>query len=305
MSDKSYFDQATDVAKLLNIKLTTKAWGGGRVPMCGFPLMHLDKYLKVLVQQQQRLVAICEEFMRDPALGPKGGFDRRVTRIVTPGTLIDEPFLNPYENNYLLSIVHEPRAAGATSSVGLAWIDVSTGDCFTQEVPVDALQDQLARINPREVVLDISLQGETDHPVLRALSEDDFLISYTSPSRSATQPPLVKAEADDDDVTSLLDHGNVPTKALTGVEAHAMQLLMTYMRNNLLEHMPSTLAPRQEAAMSRMQIDAHTIKALEIRETMAEGGTAGSLLSVIKRTVTTSGTRLLARWLCKNILFFC
>ncbi len=61
---QSYFDQATEMARLLNIKLTTRKWGGKRVFMCGFPLMHLDKYLKVLVQQNKRFVALCEEFPR-------------------------------------------------------------------------------------------------------------------------------------------------------------------------------------------------------------------------------------------------
>ena len=94
-SSQSYFDQAAEVATLLNIKLTKKSWDGQRILMAGFPIMHLHKYLKILVQDHSRLVALCEEFPKDPAVGAKAGFDRRVVRIVTPGTLIDEPFLNP------------------------------------------------------------------------------------------------------------------------------------------------------------------------------------------------------------------
>ena len=105
--------------------------------MCGFPLMHVNKYLKILVQDNNRFVAMCEEFMKSRILGPKGGFDRRVTRIVTPGTLIDEPFLNQYENNYLLSVHFPPTVSNdgdveVDTPVGLAWIDVSTGEFFAK-----------------------------------------------------------------------------------------------------------------------------------------------------------------------------
>ena len=85
-SSQSYFDQAAEVATLLNIKLTKKSWDGQRILMAGFPIMHLHKYLKVLVQDHSRLVALCEEFPKDPAVGAKAGFDRRVVRIVTPGS---------------------------------------------------------------------------------------------------------------------------------------------------------------------------------------------------------------------------
>ena len=103
--------------------------------MCGFPLLHLDRHLKTLVQHHKRFVAMCEEF---PISGSSGetGFERRVTRIVTPGTLIDEPFLNTLENNYLLSVHLVPEKP----FIGLAWIDVSTGEFFSKESTLQALQ---------------------------------------------------------------------------------------------------------------------------------------------------------------------
>ncbi|KAH8100583.1 muts domain V-domain-containing protein [Cristinia sonorae] len=287
---ESYFEQAADVARLLNIKLTTKSWGGGRVPMCGFPLIHLDKYLKVLVQQQKRFVAICEEFMRDPTLGPKGGFDRRVTRIVTPGTLIDEPFINPYENNYLLAVAQD---VSDDRSVGLAWIDVSTGDFFTLQTPPDGLLDHLVRINPKEVVLERS-RKESGHHLLQTLAEENFPMSYISTEVVTPANRVLEEKAG-----ALSDLQQHPSpQSLTAVEVAAMQILTSFMREHLREHMPVLMAPRREDLMPRMQIDSHTIKALEIRETVAEGGTTGSLLSVIRKTVTTGGTRLLTRWLC-------
>ncbi|KAI0961363.1 hypothetical protein AcV7_000482 [Taiwanofungus camphoratus] len=300
---ESYFDQAMEVSRLLNIKLTQRTWDGQRIWMCGFPLMHLNKYLKVLVQNQKRFVAMCEEFPRSPVLGAKGGFDRRVVRIVTPGTLIDEPFLNPYENNYLLSVVSQGSCTGGSENtlselVGLAWIDVSTGEFFTKNTTYEGLRDELVRIGAREIVLDRENMSEESHPVRSAIAEEGCFTSYFSLTGSADIPPhFADNSSDSDDLTSNASSAFTESM-LTGPEVDAVKLLTAFMRANLLEHMPLLSSPSRETSSGRMQIDAHTLKSLEIREGLSDGGSTGSLLSVVKRTVTSSGTRLLARWLC-------
>ena len=283
--------------------------------MCGFPLMHLDKYLKVLVQQNKRFVAICEEFMRDRTLGPKGGFDRRVTRIVTPGTLIDEPFLNAYENNYLISIAPENVSGESpedgVTKFGLAWIDVSTGDFFTKSTCLDELRDELVRIGPKEVVLDRRLQDSAQHPIRHVLAEEGLLISYAEvvdpvdANATGIQAPTSDV-GDDLTLVSGTPIAEELMQPLSASESKAVELLAAYMHANLLEHMPRLTSPNREVDSGRMQIDAHTLRALEIRESMREGGVSGTLFSVVKRTVTTSGTRLLARWLCRcDIFLYC
>ncbi|KAJ8494922.1 hypothetical protein ONZ51_g2034 [Trametes cubensis] len=308
---ESYFDQAADVARLLNIKLTQKTWGGQRILMCGFPLMHLNKYLKVLVQEHNRFVAMCEEFARDPTLGAKGGFDRRVVRIVTPGTLIDEPFLVPYENNYLLSVVPAPppewvevkHAVSPKLPIGLAWIDVSTGEFYTKSTVFSSLKDELVRISPKEVVLDQRLSKDGAQHVRNAIVEEGFFVSsFTYPEEPPTDDVISvttsATQASPDDLTSIqLKDGLLPVP-LSEEETKAVELLTAFMHTNLMEHMPTLSSPTREVSSGRMQIDSQTVKSLEIREGLRDGGTTGSLLSVIKRTVTTSGTRLLARWLC-------
>ncbi|KNZ78251.1 MutS like protein, partial [Termitomyces sp. J132] len=85
---------------LLGIKLTTRKWGNGHVPMCNFLLAHLDKYLKALVQQNKQFVAMCKEF---PCYSERTKtFDRQVTCIVTPRMLIDEAIFEPFQNNIIL-----------------------------------------------------------------------------------------------------------------------------------------------------------------------------------------------------------
>ena len=281
---QSYFDQAPEIAKLLNIKHTTKSWGGQRVDMCGFPLAHLERHLKVLVQTLHRRVALCEEFKR-----PDGTFERRVTRIVTPGTLIDEAFLNPYENNYMLAISN-PEKEG--SPIGLAWMDVSTGEFFSQSCPLSALRDELARIAPKEIVLYISLEDQPTHPIRLAISEETTAFtSFISSPASSTAAPSRGEPSNTEGLTA------ASTSNFTSTETSAISLLTSYLESNLLEHMPALSKPLRLGKESRMQLDSHTIKSLEIRESMREGGATGSLLSVINRTVTSSGTRLLSRWL--------
>lgn len=248
--------------------------------MCGFPTMHLDKYLRVLVQQHKLFVAMCEEFPRYTN-GQKPEFDRRVARIITPGTLIDEPFLNPFENNFLLAISADlPSCEPSTQEIGLAWIDVSTGEFFTKTIPLEGLKDDLARISPQEIVLVQELRDRPSDPVRQLLEDEGNFLTYVELSDS-----------------SLHQYG--PTYTLQ--ESIAINILTTYMRVNLMEHMPQLSAPSREGTNERMQIDSHTIKALEIRESAREGGQTGSLLSAIKRTMTSSGTRSLTRRLC---LFF-
>ncbi|KAJ7706453.1 muts domain V-domain-containing protein [Mycena rosella] len=307
---ESYFDQANEVARLLNIKLASRKWDGATVPFCGFPLQHIDKYLKVLVQQHRRFVALCEEFPRYTTHG-LAGFDRRVARVVTPGTLIDESFLNQYENNYLLAISQMPAGA---REVGLAWIDVSTGEFYSKPVTYELLRDELARINPREIVLDKSLETQKPPQLEHVLAEELHCVSYITPSTDQEESGVDSAASDSkqpesegaargvlsatpvDDVT---DAALFPAfSEFTSQELAAINLLTTYLHANLLEHMPKLTMPAREGSAARMQIDSHTIKALEIRESIREGGVKGSLLSVVKRTSTSSGTRLLARWLC-------
>ncbi|EGO52306.1 hypothetical protein NEUTE1DRAFT_71749 [Neurospora tetrasperma FGSC 2508] len=102
-----YFEHAEEVGPLLNLKVSQKKTSGGPVSMAGFPFFQLDRYLKVLVEDLNRHVAIAEEYRNSPSEQIKSGglmHNRRVTRIVTPGTLIDENFMDPYANNYIMAI---------------------------------------------------------------------------------------------------------------------------------------------------------------------------------------------------------
>jgi DNA mismatch repair ATPase MutS len=257
--------------------------------MCGFPILHLHKYLKVLVEKHKRRVVMCEEFFREPLEGPKGGFDRRVVRIITPGTLIDEPFLNADVNNYLLSVGARGPLESTSQIIGLSWIDVSTGEFFAKECTIGNLRDELVRIAPREVVMD-KVTADDSHlsAAFEVMDQEGIVLSLVTP-RPVGQETSHRPSGDPEP----------PTTTLSQNESTAVKLLTTFLHDNLLESMPKLTQPSREFSEGRMEIDSHTVKGLEIRESMREGGTTGSLLSVIKRTATSSGTRLLARWLCR------
>jgi DNA mismatch repair ATPase MutS len=292
--------------------------------MSGFPLVHLDRHLKTLVQLERRFVAMCEEFPLHSNTNSKE-FERRITRIITPGTLIDESFLNPLDNNYLLAISPSSLSSAPAQTIGLAWIDVSTGEFFSKLGLLECLRDELARIAPREVVLDLHLKDTPNHPIFSVLANIDCPKSYTSPPalQTNTNPPfqhdpalpslamdrhhrqhglteVSSPESAQQQTVQFLNFG--PSEDLNSLpteESFAIALLTKFLKENLMEHMPLLERPIREGSQELMQIDSHTIQDLEIRESIYEGGTKGCLLSVVKRTTTNGGARLLARWLCE------
>jgi DNA mismatch repair ATPase MutS len=264
--------------------------------MCGFPLAHLDRHLKTLVMSCGRFVALCEEFSSS---NRGGSFTRRVVRVVTPGTLIDESFVNPYLNNYLLAI--HPSLESEDRRIGLAWMDVSTGEFFSQPTTLDGLRDDIARINPRETVMPSNVQSASVNEISQILT-DEGNIKNNIVNSDLTPPdsfPTLDAQEYITDDLADINPQDISSPAIYAVEETlAIRLLTSTLNGRLLEHMPRLPSPTRQAVDSRMQVDSHTIHALEIKDKMLEGGPGGSLLSTIKRTVTSGGTRLLARWLC-------
>lgn len=253
--------------------------------MCGFPLVHLDRHLKTLVQQSGLFVAICEETKTS-----QGDFERHVARIVTPGTLIDESFLNVQQDNYVLAV---GMSSETSSALGLSWIDVSTGEFYSQVSSLEDLADDLARIAPREIVLHKSLEEQQQHAVRLALAGNAPSICYVLPTDEASTRTSIPHFAPESFVFS----------SAHPEESQSIRLLTYFLRENMLDMMPDLAAPTFQSQESRMQIDSHTIKGLEIKES-SDGGVKGTLLSVVKRTVTNGGARLLSRWLCAPSLNF-
>jgi DNA mismatch repair ATPase MutS len=265
------------------------------------------------VQDLGKHVAICDEFLNDAPTKAKGEpqYTRRVSRIVTPGTLIDEHFMDPWENNYLLSIhvnlevLKENSAKVSPGSskvspvlnlprteVGLAWIDLSSGDFITQSTDIASLPSAVARIRPREIVLDSIFAEDQNSQIVSILEEDGHMITFQEP---AAQPlsvadwiPMMEDVVEDFDL-----------KNFSITEVAAGGSLLHYVKHQLLGARTRLQAPVRHQAEDHMSIDKNSLRALEIRTTIRDGSHQGSLLHSLKETVTKSGTRLLTQRLCK------
>jgi DNA mismatch repair ATPase MutS len=257
----------------------------------------------MLVQDMNRYVAISEEFANDPSNRVKSGlqFDRRVTRIITPGTLIDEKFVDPWENNFLLSIHLEELQSppdpelSQTKQLGLAWLDLSSGDFFTQNIDLEALPSAIARISPREIVIDKSFEGEKAGILSSVLSEGQYVVTYHQIKSTDSSSPWM--DQFEDDAAAEQDK-------FTGLEVGAGNVLLHYVETQLQGRLPKLRSPIQRQNEEYMAIDRNSLKALEIRETLRDGLFEGSLLHAIRRTVTKSGSRLLSRRISKKLARF-
>lgn len=329
-----YLHQAEEYGPLLNLKVAQKRTSAGPVPMSGFPFFQLDRFLKTLVVDLNCYVAIAEEFPNSAGDRIKANglmHDRRVTRVITPGTLIDENFIDPYANNYVMAIHVSPRqkdeekgegeeatandgdnetistnidigplatlqsnAAAATAStaaatpIGVAWIDVSTGQFYTQATTVTSLQTVLSRVAPREVVVDKILESQRDeHKLFSVLAEDKHLITFAAPGEHL---PLSAW-------TPMLESEVAAPQSFTADEVAAGSLLLQYIRDRLQGLSMRLQPPLRYENMSVMSIDKSTMRALEIKQTIRDAGFRGSLLHAVRRTVTKGGARLLHNWL--------
>ncbi|KAF5981230.1 hypothetical protein FCOIX_4355 [Fusarium coicis] len=341
-----YFEHAEEYGPLLNIKVANKRTNAGLVPMAGFPFFQLDRFLKILVQDLGRHVAIAEEYPNSPTAKVRSGglmHDRRVARIITPGTLIDENFMDPYANNYVMAIHidtgikatntdtdvktvngrvagsegglagHEPesdhpspsavdvgvgRRAGQsrrfqdTMSLGLAWLDLSTGYFCTQEANLASLPTILSRLCPRELLLDQALQSCPGNGLSDLLTEDRHIISYAPcPHDSSLFHP--------ENWTPMLECAltKLEASAFSPAEVHAAGFLLGYVKDRLQGMSMKLQPPLRNKDMQIMAVDKNSMRALEIKQTIRDGVFRGSLLHAIRRTVTKSGARLLNEWL--------
>ena len=280
-----FFEDARLAAEALDITLTKRGRHAGEdIPMCGVPVHSHEGYLSRLIRKGFK-VAVCEQ-MEDPANARKRGgksvVERAVIRVVTPGTITEDSLLDSRSHNYLAAL------ADLHGAMGLAWIDVSTGDFEVQPLAAPALGAVLARLSPGELLVPERLFAQA---ALADLFRDwKDVVS-----------PLPNARFDSENARRRLEtlYG---VRALDGfggfsrAELAAAGALVDYIELTQKGRLPRLSPPRRLAEGAVMEIDAATRRNLELSITLS-GERRGSLLSVIDRTVTGAGARLLAAWL--------
>ena len=282
-----FFEDAEIASRALGIVLTKRGKHGGEdIPMCGVPVERADDYLQRLIGLGHR-VAVCEQ-MEDPAEAKKRGnksvVRRDVVRLVTPGTITEENLLEPGRANLLLAIGRR-RAGEDHMLYGLAAVDISTGRFAVSEIDAAGLPGEIARLDPREIVLPDTI---LDDPALTGFWRE-------------TQVPLCPLPRDGLDAASaenrLCEHYGVATLDAFGdftrAEIVAAGTALAYVARTQIAARPALEPPRRESVSASLAIDAATRANLELTRTLA-GERAGSLLATIDMTVTPGGGRLLA-----------
>jgi DNA mismatch repair protein MutS len=276
-----FFDDAVAAAEALDIALTKRGkHSGADIPMCGVPVHAAEGYLLTLIRKGFR-VAVCEQ-MESPAEAKKRGYKavvkRDVVRLVTPGTLTEDALLEARRHNYLAAYA-EVREASA-----LAWVDISTGAFHVMSLPLVRLGPELARLAPSELI--VSEAKEAD---LRQLVSD-FNLALTGLARSAFDSTNAEKRICDLFQVASLDAFGSFERA----EVSAMGALIDYLDLTQRGKLPLLRHPQRESEAKTVQIDAATRRNLELTHSLS-GGRSGSLLSVMDRTVTAAGARLLER----------
>ncbi|MGD0794409.1 MAG: DNA mismatch repair protein MutS [Dehalococcoidales bacterium] len=276
------FDEDAKIAsKELEIVLTSREMGkGNKVPLAGIPYHALDGYLAKLINRGYK-VAIVEQMTKPGET--KGLVQRDVVRLVTPGTVLEPGLLDSKSNNYLVSVV------GGEGEVGLAFVDITTSEFATTQLPLARAATELQRLNPSEVIAaeEAGLEGlGYSGPVTRL---DGYIFGLETATRNLLEHF---------GVASLEGYGcaHLPLAIkAAGAIVHYIQKTQKAVGAQLTHLSTYT-------ASDFMALDAQTQRNLELFQSARPGTAAGSLLSVIDLTKTPMGGRLLKRWLGQPLL---
>jgi DNA mismatch repair protein MutS len=272
-----FFDDARKAAQLLNLTLTHRGESAGqRIPMAGIPHHAAEGYLARLLKLGES-VAICEQ-IGDPATS-KGPVERKVVRIVTPGTVTDEAWLEERQDNLLAAL------APAGGRFGLAWLDMASGRFVLQEIAdVERLLGELERLNPAELLLD------EDWPAPAAVAARKSLTrrpTWHFDPASARQLLLRQFETRD-----LSGFGCEHAEAAVA----AAGCLLQYVKETQKSALPHIQSLRLDTGEEAIILDAASRRNLEL-DSHPSGRAEFTLFGVLDRTATAMGGRLLRRWL--------
>lgn len=288
---EAYGDDAETIACDLNITLTGREDGGLRIPMAGVPHHALERYVARLIHKGRR-VAIMDQ-VEDPKYA-KGLVKRKITRVVTPGTILEDAMLDAKSNNYLVAaVVGDPVA-------GIGIVDVSTGEFLTTEIEGERravqLLDEIMRLDPAEILI--------------AEDADPELTAAIQASCNATLTPFAPTEsrrASGNSRDLLLAHFQTQSLRGFGCEEFtagldACALILRYLQQTQVNALPHIRSLSVYSAREFMMLDGPARRHLELTTAMGEGGKQRTLLGAMDETLTPMGGRLLRRWLEEPLL---
>ena len=290
---EAYGVDAEALHRELNITLTGREDGGVRVPMAGVPHHAYERYLARLIRKGLR-VAIMDQ-VEDPKFA-KGLVKRKVTRVVTPGTIVEDNMLDAQSNNYLVGV------AQGDNLMGICVVDVSTGEFLTTELASEGsttrLLDEILRLEPAEILL-----SDTADPDLIEMlrSASNAAITPFSPRENS---PLSRFRHSRE---MLLHHFQTQSLRGFGCEDYtagldACALVVRYLEETQFNVLPHIRTISTYSARDFMVLDSPARRHLELTSALGEGGKKRTLLGVLDKTQTAMGGRLLRRWLEEPLL---
>ena len=278
-----FFDDAILASRELELTLTGRDCGEEeRAPMCGVPYHSSETYIGRLIEKGYK-VAICEQ-MEDPALA-KGLVRRDVTRVITPGTLIESNLLKETQNNYLCAVFFD------TEEIGVCFADVSTGQAFATSFGgkemLSKLNTELSTYMPSEIILNVSIEslpdrGQFIHERVSSLISDNQSMRFDY----ATSYDCVRDSFESE--RSAWDGRKAVICAIGGLLNYIAEMQKTD-KTNIKDLKVYTNG-------QFMEIDVNSRRNLELCETMRTKEKRGSLLWVLDKTKTAPGARLLRQW---------
>ena len=289
------FDEDAEVAaRELDITLTARAQSkdGAKIPMAGVPYHSVDGYVAKLIEKGFH-VAVCDQVTEPTG---RGIVEREVTRVVTPGTVVEPALLQDGKPNYLMAILPVGDVeSGQWSEAGIAFVDVSTGEfCATQIVGKTvglAVFEELARLEPSEVIIPESWQqrGVTLPDGIHLSAVQDWTFE------------LAGAEQ------LLCEHFRVGTLDGFGLNGQGAAIsaaggVLQYLRSTQRASLEQLVSLRAYSTASFMVLDQFTRRNLEVVQSSRLRKSKGSLLDILDRTATSMGARLLRSWLNQPLL---
>jgi len=271
------FDEDAEItSRELDIVLTSRNVAkGSRVPMAGIPYHAVENYLARLIERGYH-VAICEQVGEQPE---KGIFARKVVRVVTPGTVVEPTLLPGDANNYLVVVFTQENRAG------LAFADITTGEFAATELNEEALQAELARLDPAEIILPENLNVK-----------NGLKTNITAWPVWRFEPGRCEKE--------ILDHFHATSLeafGLKGLAVRATGVLLQYLQAAQPESLKLLTRVHHYNLSKYMTLDAASRRNLELTESL-RGKRQGSLLDQLDQTVTPMGKRLILAWVSQPLL---
>lgn len=281
-----FFEDAIAASETLDITLTKRGHHNGEdIPMCGVPYHSHEAYLDKLIKHGYK-IAICEQTETPAEAKKRGGYkalvNRDVVRVVTPGTITEDNLLQKNSHNFLAALGEH------AGEMGLAWLDLSTGDFYLQDFATQDLGSILSRVSPNELIISEKTTQRPEH--FETFNDFKKCMTVQANSRFDYHNALSRVKSQYQVAT--LDAFGGFSKA----EVIAAGVLLDYVDLTQKGKTPRLSAPQKLSNTQFMEIDAATRRNLEIMETMA-GERKGSLFSVINKTMTGAGARLLAQQL--------